>query len=59
MAKEDYTVKKDNTDNTTNELTEFIKTVAQLDQIGLILIRSNAEVLLASEKMRNGDKQTT
>lgn len=53
MAKEDYTVKKDNTDNTTNELTEFIKTVAQLDQIGLILIRSNAEVLLASEKMRN------
>lgn len=55
MAKEDCTVKKD---NTTNELTEFIKTVAQLDQIGLILIRSNAEVLLASEKMRNGDKQT-
>lgn len=39
-------------------LAEFIKTVAQLDQIGLILIQSNADILLAREKMENGEKQT-
>lgn len=55
MAKEDCTVRKD---STMNEFTEFIKTVAQLDWIGLILLKSNADVLLASEKMRNDERQT-
>ncbi len=33
------------------DLAEFIKTVVQLDQIGLILMQSNADTLLAREKM--------